>query len=223
MMPYLVHSRDLQRSRYHIYDDRELIPDDTMKAQIPIRSTAFGLMVLLLGGCQTLVRESVQTGWAEIPPGSTLTLNRSVSIQPGRARAFVVDRGSRSSGGGDGTSCVLEVRRIDEDDVQTIPAGEIPITRVQNYVALVSGRLPTPGLDGGVRFRLAGHGDSGGSQMIRQGYHFWLDGSHDPNLMRMTCLGRLDDPAYTRAPTLAEIRAVLGDVATLKVVLPTVP
>ncbi|WP_373509450.1 hypothetical protein [Thiocapsa sp.] len=191
-----------------------------MKAQILIRSTAFGLMAFLLGGCQTLVRESVQTGWAEIPPGSTLTLNRSVSIQPGRARAFIVDRGSRSAAGGDGTSCVLEVRRIDEDEGQTIPPGEIPITRVQNYVALVSGRLPAPGLDGGVRFQLAGHGDSGGSQMIRQGYHFWLDDSHDPNLMRMTCLGRLDDPAYTRAPTLAEIRAVLGELATLDVVLP---
>jgi hypothetical protein len=194
-----------------------------MKGQNWIRLTACGLMVFLLGGCQTLVRESVQTGWVEIPPGSTLTLHQSVSIQPGRARAFVVDRGSRSSGGSDGTSCVLEVRGIDEDEVQTIPAGEIPITRVQNYVALVSGRLPTPGLDGGVRFRLAGHGDSGGSQMIRQGYHFWLDDSHDPNLMRMTCLGRLDDPASTRAPTLAEIRAVLGEVATLEVVLPTEP
>lgn len=220
MMSDLARSRDLQRSRYHIHDDRVLTPDDTMKAQILIRSTAFGLMAFLLGGCQTLVRESVQTGWAEIPPGSTLTLNRSVSIQPGRARAFIVDRGSRSAAGGDGTSCVLEVRRIDEDEVQTVPAGEIPITRVQNYVALVSGRLPAPGLDGGVRFQLAGHGDSGGSQMIRQGYHFWLDDSHDPNLMRMTCLGRLDDPAYTRAPTLAEIRAVLGELATLDVVLP---
>lgn len=210
-------ARDLPRSRSHVERDKAITRDDTMKAQILIRSSALGLLALVLGGCQTLVRESTQTGWVEIPPGSTLTLNRPVSIQPGRARALVVDRGSR---GGDGTSCVLEVRRIDSEGIQNIPSGVIPITRVQNYVALVSSRVPEPSPIAGVHFQLAGHGDSGGSQMIRQGYHFWLADSHDPNLMRMTCLGRLDDPAYTRAPTLAEIRAVLGDLATLDVVLP---
>ncbi|MFB1490918.1 MULTISPECIES: hypothetical protein [unclassified Thiocapsa] len=192
-----------------------------MTANTLIRSTLLGALVVLIGGCQTLVRESVETGWVEIPAGSTLTLNRAVSIPPGRARVFLEDRDARGAGGG--TSCVLEVRRIDEQGTQSIPAGEIPITRVQNYVALVSGRVPTPAPGEGVRFQLAGHGDSGGSQMIRPGYHFWLDDGQDPNLMRMTCLGRLDDPAYTRAPTLAEIRAVLGDVATLQVALPTGP
>jgi hypothetical protein len=187
-----------------------------------IRSTLIGGLALLIGGCQTLVRESVETGWVEIPPGSTLTLNRTLSIPPGQARVFLSDRGARGAGGG-GTSCVLEVRRIDAEGTQSIPPGEIPIIRVQNYLALVSSRVRTPGPVEGVRFQLAAHGDSGGSQMIRPGYHFWLDDSHDPNLMRMTCLGRLDDPAYTRAPTLAEIRAVLGDVATLKVALPTGP
>ncbi|QVL49045.1 MAG: hypothetical protein KFB96_00425 [Thiocapsa sp.] len=193
-----------------------------MTANTLIRSTVLGALVFLIGGCQTLVRESVETGWVEIPAGSTLTLNRPVSIPPGRARAFLMDRGVRGASGG-GTSCVLEVRRIDDEGTQNIPAGEIPITRVQNYLALVSSRVPTTAPDRGVRFQLAAHGDSGGSQMIRPGYHFWLDDSHDPNLLRMTCLGRLDDPAYTRAPTLAEIRAVLGDVATLKVALPAVP
>ncbi|EGV16505.1 hypothetical protein [Thiocapsa marina] len=187
-----------------------------------VRSTAFGLLAVLLGGCETLVRQSADSGWVGIPPGSALTLNRPVQVQPGRARVFLVDRGSAASRES-GTSCVLEVRRIDAEAIQTIPAGTVEITRVQDYIALVSSRVPTPTLDRGVRFQLAGHGDSGGSQMIRPGYHFWLDDSQDPNLMRMTCLGRLDDPAYTRAPTLAEIQAVLGDVATLEVALPAVP
>jgi hypothetical protein len=193
-----------------------------MTASTLIRSTVLGGLVLLIGGCQTLVRESAETGWIEIPAGSTLTLIRPVTIPPGQARVFLSDRGARGAGGG-GTSCVLEVRRIDDEGTQSIPAGEVSIIRVQNYVALVSARVPTPLTGEGVRFQLAGHGDSGGSQMVRPGYHFWLDDSHDPNLMRMTCLGRLDDPAYTRAPTLAEIRAVLGDVATLKVALPRGP
>jgi hypothetical protein len=98
---------------------------------------------------------------------------------------------------------VLEVRRIDQDGVQTIQPGVIGISRVQSYIALVSYNRPKTEPDGGVRFQLAGHGDSGGSQMIRQGYHFWLD-----------------DPAYTRPPTLEEIRAVLGEAATLDVAVP---
>jgi hypothetical protein len=177
------------------------------------------LSSVVLGACETLVRESTEGGWVEIPAASTLTLNRPVSIPQGRARAVLTERGSRSAAG-NGTSCVLEVRRIDQDGVQTIQPGVIGISRVQSYIALVSYNRPKMEPDGGVRFQLAGHGDSGGSQMIRQGYHFWLDDSHDDNLMRMTCLGRLDDPAYTRPPTLEEIRAVLGEAATLDVASP---
>jgi hypothetical protein len=189
-----------------------------MRSRILPLLVALLLSSLALAACDTLVRESMDTGWVEIPPGSTLTLNRPVTIPPGRARAVLADPGSRGRRQTSGTSCVLEVRRIDHDGIQTIRPGVIGITRVQNYVALVSSNdRPKTNLDGGVRFQLAGHGDSGGSQMVRPGYHLWLDGSHDPNLMRMTCLGRLDAPAYTRAPTLSEIRAVLGDLASLDV------
>lgn len=192
-----------------------------------IRKASTGLTVavfslLMLGGCETLVRDSMQTGWQEIPPGSTLTLNRSMTIPPGRARAFFVipknQRDARSSGAG--TSCALEVRRIDQEAAQTIPAVAFRITRVQNYVALVANDRPAGSRDAAVRFRLAEHGGSsgdGGSQMIRQGYHLWLQSAEAPNVMRMTCLGWLDEPASTRSPTLAEIRAVLGEAATLQV------
>ncbi len=192
----------------------------TSKASTGLTVALFSL--LMLGGCETLVRESMHTGWQEIPPGSTLTLNRSMLIPPGRARVFFVipknQRDARSSG--TGTSCALEVRRIDQEAVQTIPAVSFRITRVQNTVALVSNEPPDGALDTTLRFRLAEHGGSsgdGGSQMIRQGYHLWLQSAEAPNVMRMTCLGWLDEPASTRSPTLAEIRAVLGETATLDV------
>ncbi|WP_245537402.1 hypothetical protein [Thiocystis violascens] len=73
-----------------------------------------------------------------------------------------------------------------------------------------------PGAGGKAQFQLAGHDDSGGSPMVRFGDHFWRDARQDPNLMRLTCLGRHDEPASTRPPTLVEIQAVLGDQATLE-------
>jgi hypothetical protein len=177
--------------------------------------TAALLASLTLSACQTLVRESIPGDWIEVVPGSTLRLNQPVQIPQGQARAFFATGRSRAAGASQDASCALEVRRIDQDGIQTVAAGEIRITRVQNYVALVSQRDPRRTQDGQVRFQLAEHADSGGSQMVRFGYHFWLDDTNHPNLMRLTCLGRLDDPAYTRPPTLVEIQAALGDLATL--------
>jgi hypothetical protein len=181
------------------------------------------LASLALGGCVTWVRESMTTDWVEVLPGSTLTLNRPMSVPPGQARAFFRNPPRGGIASPDGTSCALEVRRLDPAAAQTIAPGVIGITRVQNYVSLVANDRAPPLQDLAIRLQLASHGDSGGSQMLRFGFHFWLDPSHDPNLMRLTCLGRLDDPAYTRAPTLDEIRAVLAGSATLDLVTADMP
>jgi hypothetical protein len=53
--------------------------------------------------------------------------------------------------------------------------------------------------------------------MIQEGYHFWFAADGDPNAMRLTCLGMLDDMSRSRPITLQEIRATLGDVATLEI------
>ncbi|MBK5967022.1 hypothetical protein CCR95_23875 [Thiocystis minor] len=183
-----------------------------MTSRFLIRYTTICLTALLLGACQTLVRESVSGDWMEIPPGSALRLKQPIQIPPGRTRAYFAAGRATATG----TSCVIEVRRLAPDESQTIQAGRYGITRVQDYVALVSSVDRPPGADGNVRFQFASHGDSGGSPMVRFGYHFWLDHRQDPNLMRITCLGRHDDPASTRPPTLVEIQAVLGDQATLE-------
>ena len=43
--------------------------------------------------------------------------------------------------------------------------------------------------------------------MIQEGYHLYLAGGPDPNVMRLTCLGMLDDMWRSRAITLEEIRS----------------
>ncbi|NCA69852.1 MAG: hypothetical protein EOM91_07050 [Sphingobacteriia bacterium] len=184
-----------------------------------IRRLSAGIAILatlsMITGCQTLVRESIPGDWVEIPPGSHLRLEQAVLIPAGRARGVIGDRRAA-----DGTSCVIEVRRLDHEATQRVAPGRYRIMRVQDDMALVSGPVWPPG-HGPVRFQLAGHGDSGGSQMVRFGYHFWLDDGQDPNLMRLTCLGRLDDPAATRPPTLREIQAVLGEQARIERAAPS--
>jgi hypothetical protein len=139
-----------------------------------------------------------------------------VRIPQDRARVFFVNGRVRNAGASYQPTCALEVRRISRDGTQTVAAGSIRITRIQNYwTEVVDTRDPDSRV-----LRLAEHGGSAGDgySMIQTGYHLWLDDSADPNLMRLTCLGMLADPAESFPPTLEEIRHALGAIASLEVV-----
>lgn len=177
------------------------------------------LIGALLAGCQpTEVREDAAGAWTAIPPGSTLTLNRPVQIPQDRARVFFKGGQVRPAGANLGPSCGLEVRALSRDGPQTVQAGTYRISRVENYWTQVAWQEPP----GTVRLRLAAATD-GGNPMIQEGYHLYLAGGPDSNVMRLTCLGMLDDMWRSRPITLAEIRAALGAVATLELGGPAGP
>jgi hypothetical protein len=171
------------------------------------------LIAALLVGCRPVeVREDAAGTWTAIPPGSTLTLSRPVQIPQDRARIFFLGGQIRPAGANLGPSCGLEVRTMSRDGPQTVPAGTYRVARVENYWTQVAWREPP----GTIRLRLASNSSDGGSPMIQEGYHFYLAGGPDPNVMRLTCLGMLDDMWKSEAITLAEIRAALGTVASLE-------
>ena len=175
-------------------------------------ATAMLAALLALTGCVPELRESDTGPWVEVHPGGTLTLNRDVRVPKDRARVFL--RGGRLSAQGAslGPSCGLEVRRIGRDGPQSIPAGTWRIGRIQRYWTEVAAIPTRPG----IRLRLAQSPDGGGNPMVQEGYHFWLEGGPDDNLMRMTCLGLLEDLSEAVPPTRAEIHAALGEIATLE-------
>lgn len=178
------------------------------------------LMCAMLAGCQPVqVREDAAGTWTPIPPGSTLTLNQPVQVPQDRARVFFKGGRVGSSGANLGPSCGLEVRALSRDGPQTVESGTYRIDRVENYWTQVAWNEPP----GTVRLRLATAESGGGSPMIQEGYHFYLSGGPDPNVMRLTCLGMLDDMWRSRAITLAEIRKSLGAVATLELAGPGSP
>jgi hypothetical protein len=172
--------------------------------------------IALLSGCQTLIQQTENGNWIEIVPGSTLRLNQPVSVQQDRARVFFVNGRARNNGANYRPSCALEVRRISRDGPQRIPAGQIRITRIQNYwTQVVDNRRPDA-----PEFRFAGlggDGGDGGDPLIQTGFHLWLDDSADSNLMRLTCLGILALPYEAYPPTLEDIGSALGELATLEV------
>ena len=183
------------------------------------RNFLVGLLgaLVFLGGCETLIQEAPRGRWIEITPGSTLTLHQPITIPQDRVRIWLVGGRLSRNSANYRTACALEVRRLSRDGPQTIPAGGIRITRIQNYWTEVA--AATGPARGDIGFRLARYGDSGdsGYSMIRTGYHLWLDDSVNPNLKRLTCLGVLADPPEADPPSLREIGAALGGLATLEV------
>ena len=180
-----------------------------------IRTLSLAAILLgpMLAGCATLIQDTGKGRWIGIEPGSTLTLHRLVQVAQSRTRVFFVNGRARNAGASYQTACALEVRRIDHDWPQTIPAGLYRIDRIQNYwTEVADARQP-----GAVRFRLAEY-DGGGQPLIQTGFHFWFNEADSPNLMRLTCLGVLAEPAAAYPPTLQEIAAALGALATIEVV-----
>lgn len=175
--------------------------------------TVAAALAALLVGCRSVqIEESAGGPWTPIPPGSTLTLNRPVQVPLDQARVFFRDGQVSSAGANQGPGCGLEVRALSRNAPQTIAPQTFQVSRVQLYWAEVAHRVRP----GAVRLQLAEVGGGGGSPMIQEGYHFWLQG-RDTNVMRLTCLGMLDEMWKSRPITLDEIRHALGDLATLRV------
>ncbi len=63
--------------------------------------------------------------------------------------------------------------------------------------------------------RFGGSFMSGDSASIYRYYHFRLDSTDQPNLMRLTCRGGLEDRYKADLPSLDEIKEALGDIVTI--------
>ncbi len=195
--------------------------------RLTVPGLLLGLSLAVLAGCQTQVRESDRGPWIAVQPGGTLTLNRPIPIPQDRARVFFRDGDLQPSGANLGPSCGIEIRTIPRAGPHVIPAGSFTIARVQTLWTQVAHRdlgrdpgrnlVPDPGgYPDPVRLQLASATDGGGTPLIQEGYHLWLAGGPDSDVMRLTCLGMLDEMWRARPPTLEEIRGALGDLATLE-------
>lgn len=149
---------------------------------------------------------------SRVPVGSTFVLERRVRIPAGKTRVFF--RGGRS---GAVPECSVEVRKLDDEAVQTVEPGSFRIRRVQNLATQVvsNSRRERPS----ARACSMG-GGSTGNIMIYEGYHLWLDAADQPNLMRLSCYGVFDDQAYAKPPSVQEIQLALSEIGRIELAEP---
>ncbi len=186
------------------------------RAQAPILL----LVVLLsaLAGCSTLIQRTEHGRWVEIGPDTAFTLHQAVIVPQDRARAFISNGRMSRSSANYRTSCALEVRALSRHGPQQISPGRFQITRAQHYWTEVAAKLQ----DWGVFLQIAELSNGGGQPLIQTGYRFWLErapidkASGEPDVMHLTCLGILAEPAQAYPPTIRELEHALGNLATLQ-------
>lgn len=193
---------------------------------VPNRSIQVLLILLLsaLAGCSTLIQRTEHGRWVEIGPDTALTLHRPITIRQDRARAFITNGRISRSSANYRTSCALEVREIARQAAQQVSHGRFQIIRAQHYWTEVAANLHA----WRVFVQIAELSNGGGQPLIQTGYRFWLERADErtealtdepakePNVMHLTCLGILAEPAEAFPPTIKELEQALGGLATLQ-------
>lgn len=172
------------------------------------------LLVPLLSACtqHAVVNNDLDYPYNLPPVGSTLTLNKTVSVPAGEVRVFL-QHGEvfrKSDFDRYEPSCSLELRKL-ADVPRSIEPDQFIVTKVQRLMQqVVFNRGPHSGL------MKVGLDDGGGKPMVVHGYHLWLGSDNQPDVMRMTCRGFFDDINRAEPPSLKDVMKSLGDFAELK-------
>lgn len=170
------------------------------------------LTALLIGGCAPLQRslDSPASSFFRPPPGSVVELRQDLQVAPLRTRVFI-QAGEVLGSGGVNTfypSCNFELRRLSEQ-TQWIKAGRFQVEQVrqgsESVVQTRSIQLAS--------LRLAGFRAFSDAPAIMRYYHFNLISEQQPEVMRLTCRGGLEDSPQADFPTWPEIQQALGPVA----------
>jgi len=160
-----------------------------------MKSCAAVVLLLGLGGCQTLPTSGPQAYLSATPPGARLVLHKPLTV-PGGTTVATLGRGLKR--------CELEVRTLRAERSQVQP-GEFRVTRVAQYSAPeVAELLMIPSLP------LIGSDDSVAWYNTR----LYLAGDAQPDVLYLTCGQRAD--ASRREPlTRADFAEIVGDYMTL--------
>lgn len=179
-----------------------------------MRLTTVLLAALILAACQPLVKRDENYPYYHPPAGTTVVVQQSIDVPPGRTRAFFQngDPVTYAERNRFHPSCEFEILTLDQT-VRTIRPGEFRVKRViikRDQVA-DSGKRMVAGIGIGIGL---GTGDGPGD--IMEVVEMRLQSADQPDVYRLVCRGGEDNPADARPPSIREMRTALGDYATLE-------
>lgn len=174
----------------------------------------YGLAAALAAaGCAAPAVVDEQSRFYPPPIGTVIELHRDLTVAPDHARV-TIQRGAVAPGVHPfDTWCQLEVNDVFPTE-QTVRADTFTVYKVSRETAQVVMGSP-PQMVAGVDTN-----DSGSSD-VTQIWHLWLKSPQQLNVRRLSCGGWFDTPSRAQYPSVVEIRAALGEVASLH--LPTPP
>ncbi|MET0009212.1 MAG: hypothetical protein ABW124_02675 [Candidatus Thiodiazotropha sp. 6PLUC9] len=173
------------------------------------------LIALCLSGCSTAYQTvaDFDNPYYRIPVGSTIVLKQALLVAPNRTRLFLQQGEPMLLEGFDRykPNCNFEVKSL-LNEPQTIHPETFTVTKVEELMVEVVQKQRQYGF---VTVAL----DDSGTPMVSRGYHFWLESSQHPEVMRLTCRSAFDDMWAAQPPTISEIRQALDEIAELRLVL----
>jgi hypothetical protein len=165
------------------------------------------LLVLCLGACAGLVPKDENSPYYATPPGSRLILHQDLTIPADMARVYLQRGRVVAAPHTTQSFCRFEVNDVLPVE-QTLKADEFIVRKTQMATLLVSMQ------DSATMAASLGFGEEDSSD-VSLAWYLWLDSPHQPNVRRLICGGRFDYPSQARRPSINDIRAQLGKVATL--------
>ena len=168
----------------------------------------------LLSACGPMTIKDAATQTFVPIEGWVLELHQEVTIPPNRTRLFF--QGGRVSNGINEYEphCQLRVRPISTQPRPVHP-DRFRIDKAFGEVDSIVSNGPVRLAAAGSAVVMGGGGDGDGPGQLIHFFYLGLHSERQPDVSYLVCGGPLNDPAFSRYPTLQEIRASLGDYATL--------
>ncbi len=179
-------------------------------------AAALSVALVAIAGCSSTptARRDQSSPYYAVPVGAVLELREPIRIRAGATRSWL-QFGKATGDRFDhyAPNCNVEVRHLDQENVQLVRPGRFTVRRTQQVrEEVVRARRP---VRVAALWRVGGGVDAGGPNLIYEGYHLWLDSPEQPEVMRLTCRGAYAEPSNAKPPSIEEIRSVLGGIATL--------
>ncbi|MDX1251765.1 MAG: hypothetical protein IDH49_05870 [Gammaproteobacteria bacterium] len=176
--------------------------------------TRWSLIMALAGlsACASLAPQDENLSFYPVPAGSRIILHQDLQVPPDSVRAYMQHGQVVKAPSPFDPYCQFEVNDV-LPVAQTIKADEFVVRKTQMGEQHIASRSPFMKAGMGVSF-----GARSGSRDVLLVWYLWLDSPRQPNVRRLICGGKFDAPYRARRPSINEIRAQLGSIATLNVV-----